>query len=42
MDLEIVIVVVDESKCACGEQANVFENGGKYCIDCYLKKNCRR
>lgn len=25
-------------KCACGKDANVFENGKAECVDCYLRR----
>jgi len=29
-------------KCKCGAEANVFEKGEAYCIDCYLRKIGRK
>ncbi len=30
------------SKCSCGENAHVFEDGKQCCGNCYLKKKGRR
>jgi hypothetical protein len=35
-------LVVIDSKCACGENANVFENSEQFCSNCYLKNKGRR
>lgn len=29
------------TKCSCGRDSNVFENGRTECIDCYLKRKTR-
>lgn len=34
-------MVVMDSKCSCGENANVFENNEKFCSKCYLKNKGR-
>ena len=31
------VLAVMGSKCSCGENTNVFENGEQFCSSCYLK-----
>ena len=36
------VLAAMSSKCSCGENANIFEEGEQCCGKCYLKKHGRR
>ena len=38
MEGAVVTVNDEKAKCDCGQDANVWENGKTFCVECYLKK----